>query len=85
MRKFPLSQCNFATHFYTEMVTIQEKGGNAITILSNKKESLILHEQSLVKDYANIKQFIKHPLRLNNPNQTQVVEQALKLTTTPSG
>ena len=84
VREFHLSQCNFTAHFYTEMVTIQEKGRNAITILSNKKGNLILHEQPLVKDYATIKQFIEHPLRLNYPNQTQVVEQALKLTTTSS-
>ena len=67
------------------MVTIQEKGCNAITFLPNKKGNLILHELPLVKDYANIKQFIEHPLRLNYPNHTQAVELEVKLTTAASG
>ena len=85
VREFHLPQCNFAAHSYTEMVAIQEKGLNAITYLSNKKGNLILHEPPLVKDYANIKQFIEHPLRLNYPNHTQAVERAVKLTTAASG
>ena len=66
------------------MVTIQEKGRNAIIFLSNKKGNLILHEPPLVKDYANIKQFIEHPLRLNYPNHASAVERAVKLTTAAS-
>ena len=84
VRKFRLPQCNFSTHSSTEIVTIQEKSRNAITFLSNKRH-LILHEPPLVKDYANIKQFIEHPLRLNYPNHTQALERAGQLTTAASG
>ena len=47
--------------------------------------NLILHEPPLVKDYANIKRFIEHPLPLNYPNYTQAVERAVKVTTAASG
>ena len=85
VREFHLPQCNFATHSYTEMVTIQENRRNAITILPNNKRNLILHEPPLIKDHANIKQFIEHPLRLNYKNHTQAVERAGKLTTAAGG
>ena len=55
VREFHLPQYNFAAHSYVDMVTIQEKGRNAITFLPNKKGNLILHEPPLVKDCANIK------------------------------
>ena len=67
------------------MVTIQENGRNAITILPNNKRNLILHEPPLIKDHANIKQFIEHPLWLNYKNHTQVVERAGRLTTAAGG
>ena len=52
--------------------------------LSDKKRNLISHEPPLVKDYANIKGFIEHPLRLNYPNHTHAVDRAVKLTTAAS-
>ena len=85
MREFHLPQRNFATHSYTEMVTIQENERNAITFWFNKKRNLTLHEPSLVKNYANIKQFNEHPQRLNYTSDTQAVERAVKLTTAASG
>ena len=39
----------------------------------------------LIKTYTDIKQFVKQLLHLNHPNHMQLVEQAVKLTTTASG
>ena len=85
MREFHLPQRNFGAYSYVDIVTIQEKGRNALTFLSNKKGNLILHEPPLVEDDATIKQFIEHPLWLNYPNHTQAVKRAVKLTAAASG
>ena len=60
--EFDLPQCNSAAHSYIEMVTKEEKGAMQPLFCLTRKGNLILHEPPLVKDYANIKRFIAHPL-----------------------
>ena len=66
---------------YHQLAPITEVGRSKVLLVSKYKGLLDVTEPPLIKDCANINQFIDTPLALYYPHHTQSVERGIKLTT----